>query len=42
MKVSKHSQMTFQEMADKLDQFDIDRKWIGMEPSDLAKSIILE
>lgn len=39
---SKHSHMTFQELADQLDQFDIDRKWIGMDPSDLAKSIMLE
>lgn len=42
MNNSKHSQMTFQELADKLDQFDIDRRWIDLEPSDLAKSIILE
>lgn len=39
---SHHSPMTFQEMADKLDQFDMDRKRTGMAPSDLAKSIILE
>ncbi|MEI6288785.1 MAG: MazG-like family protein [bacterium] len=42
MKQSNHSQMTFQELAIKLDEFDSDRKWIGLDPSDLAKSIILE
>lgn len=42
MNQSKHSQMTFQELAEKLDQFDSDRKWRDLDPSDLAKSIMLE
>jgi len=42
MNQSNHSQMTFQELAEKLDQFDADRKWSDLDPSDLAKSIMLE
>lgn len=42
MKESKHSQMTFQELWIVLDQFDIERKWTDLDPSDLAKSIMLE
>jgi hypothetical protein len=34
--------MSFQELGKKIDKFDSDRKWIGLDPSDLAKSIMIE
>jgi hypothetical protein len=42
MSQSKHTQMTFQELAEQLDQFDTDRNWTNLDPADLAKSIMLE
>lgn len=42
MKKSNHSQMTFQEIADRLDDFDIAREWVNLDSADLAKSIMLE
>ena len=34
--------MSFQDLATKLDQFDIERSWTDLDPADLAKSIMLE
>lgn len=42
MKQSHHSPITFQELAEKLDQFDSDRQWLNQDPADLAKSIMIE
>jgi NTP pyrophosphatase (non-canonical NTP hydrolase) len=42
MKKSNHSQMTFQEIADRLDKFDVAREWVDLDSADLAKSIMLE
>jgi len=36
------STMSFKELAEKLDIFDQERKWINLSPEDLAKSIMLE
>lgn len=37
-----HSPLTFQQLAEKLNQFDADRKWLDLSPEDLAKSIMIE
>jgi len=36
------STISFKELADKLDKFDLDRGWTDLSPEDLAKSIMLE
>ena len=36
------STTSFEELSKKLDAFDKERDWIGLDPADLAKSIILE
>lgn len=41
MKLSTN-EMTFQELSILLDEFDKERQWINLDPSDLAKSIMLE
>ena len=33
---------SFEELSKKLDAFDKERDWIGLDPADLAKSIVLE
>ena len=33
---------SFEELSKKLDEFDKQRDWIGLDPADLAKSIVLE
>jgi NTP pyrophosphatase (non-canonical NTP hydrolase) len=38
----KQSNTTFRELAEKLDKFDTDRKWLDLSPEDLAKSIMIE
>lgn len=38
----KQSSVSFRTLAEKMDKFDMDRKWTNLSPEDLAKSIILE
>ena len=38
----KQSNISFNELVSKLDDFDKARDWIGLDPADLAKSIALE
>ena len=36
------SSMSFKELAEKLDTFDQERRWVNLSPEDLAKSIMIE
>ncbi len=38
----KQSPLSFRKLAERLDEFDAERKWLDLDPEDLAKSIVLE